>query len=165
MKKMNIHLCSDLKKYPRVKLVSLFGKPGGYYHDIINGNYDSPVKPDRIRKSVGAENTFREDLTTDKEMLAEIEHVVKSVAHRLERINRRGKTVTLKIKYHDFESKTRSKTVEHYIGSEQDVYAVAHELYFAPERPVKPVRLLGVSVSNLDIDPAGEGSSQLTLNF
>jgi DNA polymerase-4 len=165
MNKMNIHLCSDLKKFSRVKLINLFGKPGGYYFDIVHGDYDSRVKPDRIRKSVGAENTFREDLTTDEEMLGEIEHIVKSVAKRLERVNSRGKTVTLKIKYHDFESKTRSKTVEHYIGTEGEVYAVAYELFYAPERPVKPVRLLGVSVSNLNIDPAREGSPQLTLNF
>lgn len=165
MKKMNINLCSDLKKFSRVKLVNLFGKTGGYYFDIVHGDYESRVKPDRTRKSVGAENTFREDLTTDEEMLAEIEHITKSVAKRLDRVNRRGKTITLKIKYHDFESRTRSKTVEHFIGSEEEVLAVAKELYYTPERPPKPVRLLGVSVSNLNIDPDEKKSSQLTLKF
>lgn len=165
MKKMNIYLCSDLKKITRVKLVALFGKPGGYYFDVVNGNYNSEVKPDRTRKSVGAENTFRDDLTKDEEMLDEIERIVKSVVRSLARVDRKGKTVTLKIKYHDFENKTRSKTVEHYIESKEDIFAVARELYYSPERPVKPVRLLGVSISNLNIDPGEKRSSQLTLNF
>lgn len=165
MKKMNIHLCSDLKKFTRVKLVTLFGKPGGYYFDIVHGNYDSEVKPDRTRKSVGAENTFRDDLTTDEEMLGEIERIVKSVVRRLDRINRKGKTVTLKIKYHDFEIKTRSKTVGHFISSKEDILTVARDLYYTPEHPDKPVRLLGVSVSNLNIDPEEKRSSQLTLKF
>ncbi len=165
MKKMNIHLCSDLKKFTRVKLVNLFGKPGGYYHDIVHGNYKSAVKPDRVRKSVGAENTFREDLTTDEEMLGEIDTIIKSVAERLGRVKKKGKTVTLKIKYNDFETRTRSRTVEHYIGSEDEISAVAHELYYNPERPVKPVRLLGISMSHLNVEPYEGGSSQLTLNF
>jgi DNA polymerase-4 len=165
MRKMNIHLCGDLKKFTRVKLVSLFGKPGGYYSDIVHGNYESPVKPDRVRKSVGAENTFREDLTADEEMLAEIDRIITSVANRLNRVKRKGRTITLKIKYHDFETKTRSRTVENYIASEDEISSVAHELYYKPERPVKPVRLLGVSVSHLNTDPDGKGSSQLTLNF
>lgn len=165
MKEMGINTCNDLKKYSRVQLVQIFGKTGGYYYDIIHCEYDNPVTPHRIRKSVGSEITFSEDLTDESKMLSEIEKLTQSVVDWLVKKNIKGKTITLKIKYHDFVSRTRSRTIQHHTNSFADIYSTVKDLFNNPHIPEKPVRLLGVSVSNLDIVDEMEEAGQMTLKL
>lgn len=165
MKEMGINTCTDLKKYTRVQLVQMFGKTGGYYYDIVHCEYDNPVSPNRIRKSVSSENTFAEDLTIKDDMLKEIESLTRSVADWLVKRNVKGKTVTLKIKYFDFVQRTRSKTVPHFTNSFDEIHEIAKDLFYHPNVPEKPVRLLGVGVSNLDIVENPEGEDQIRMQL
>ncbi len=168
MKKLNIHCGKDLKGKSELFLAKHFGKTGRYYYKIVRGIDDRPVKPDRIRKSVGAENTFRNDLTTESEMLEALDKIILRVAERLKIAQTSGKTVTLKIKYHDFQITTRSKTLDSFISSSKDITDTIKVLLRHPQLPSEPVRLLGVSLSNLYQENAlnyPQMGIQLTIDF
>ncbi|MFC2084921.1 DNA polymerase IV [Bacteroidota bacterium] len=162
MHKMNIKSGGDLKKYTKIDLVKLYGKIGLYYYDIINCKYHSPVKSNRTRKSVGAENTFSDDLIKEDEMLDQLKKISISVANRLKRTNKKGKTVTLKIRSSDFVTRTRSKTINQPITTANEIFYITKELFFYPEKPQKPIRLFGISISHLE---SLEEPLQLTLSF
>lgn len=149
MKRLGIHNGKDLKAREEAFLAQHFGKVGRHFYRIVRGLDDRPVKPNRIRKSVGAENTFRDDLQTEEEMLKALHNIIQRVSERIQRVSTAGKTVTLKIKYHDFQITTRSKTLDHYIDSPDEILSIIKHLLYKPEFPVAPVRLLGVSLSNL----------------
>ncbi|HEX7069666.1 MAG TPA: DNA polymerase IV, partial [Rhodothermales bacterium] len=127
------------------------------------GDDQRTVEPDRERKSVGAERTFMEDISDPAQMLDRVRDIAIHVAERLRRVESAGRTVTLKIKYHDFEISSRSRTVGHFVSSESELCAIAGQLLETPEPPPRPVRLLGVSVSNL-VGPDTPGL-QLPLPF
>ena len=165
MQKLNIITGGDLKKYSRFELVRLFGKSGGYYYDILRNEHESEVKPNRIRKSIGAENTFDKDIEDTSEMLRELKNSADKVYSYMEKKDVSGKTVTIKIKYHDFVQRTRSKTLNDFIKEKQELYSTVEELLWLPAKPEKPVRLLGVSISNLNITETIEDSPQLTMIF
>jgi len=165
MKNMNIKTGHDLRKFERVDLVRLFGKTGAYYYQIVRNEYDSPVVPDRIRKSISSENTFTEDLIDENEMLKELKQISKGLFKSCERLNTNGKTITLKIKYHDFEQRTRSKTIDHFLNSEEELFKIVEELFWIPEKPYKAVRLFGVGLSNLNTEEKQTETSQLILEF
>lgn len=167
-KKMNtwgVFTGADLKKRTEIELAKKFGKAGRYYYRIARAIDDREVKPDRERKSVSAEDTFFEDLTTPDEMKAELEKICKIVAERLVKAETAGKTVTLKIKYHDFLIRTRSKTVSYYVDNQEQLETLILELLYRPAFPEKPVRLLGVGVSNLQHEEGEEGGRQLEFDF
>lgn len=149
MKGLGIHNGRDLKAVEETILAKHFGKVGRHFYQIVRGLDNRPVKPDRIRKSVGAENTFNDDLKTEQEMLLALDKIVHRVAERMHKVSTSGKTITLKIKYHDFQITTRSKTLEHFIDSPEDIFSVIKYLLHKPEFPQAPVRLLGVSLSSL----------------
>ena len=165
MESMNILTGKDLRNFERVELVRLFGKPGSYYYKIVRNEYDSPVVPDRIRKSISSENTFAIDLTDETEMLSVLQKISDGLFKSLERLNTNGKTITLKIKYHDFEQRTRSKTINHFVQSKEELFEIVEELFWLPEKPYKPVRLFGVGLSNLNAEEKVKTSSQLSLKF
>ncbi len=149
MKKLGIFAGKDLKGRSELELAKLFGKAGRHYYRMVRAIDDRPVKPDRIRKSVGAENTFSTDLTEPGEMVEKLEKITQRVCDRMQAIPTSGKTITLKIKYHDFVITTRSKTLNTFITEYDDISKVVLSLLDDPFFPGKPVRLLGVSVSNL----------------
>jgi len=165
MKKLKINTGYDLKQKNRVELVRLFGKSGGYYYDIVNNIHESKVKPNRKRKSIGAERTFSEDISDVSEMLDRLKLSADIVYDYMEKKEITGKTITVKIKYHDFVQQTRSKTLEGLVKNKQELYNTVEELLWLPAKPEKPVRLLGVSVSNLNIAEEEGESIQLTLKF
>lgn len=164
MKSMKIFTGKDLKKKSRVELVHLFGKPGGYYYDILRNEHAGEVKPNRVRKSVGSEETFSEDLVNVSAMLTELKNNADSVWNYLSVKNITGKTVTIKIKYFDFVQTTRCKTLPAFMKDKQELYVTIEELLLQ-NKPEKPVRLLGVSVSHLNIPAEENDNSQLTLKF
>jgi DNA polymerase-4 len=138
-----------------------FGKAGAYYYWISRGVDDRPVRADRIRKSVGAENTFSNDLTDFDVMVAELQPLVDKVWRHCEGASKRGRTVTLKMKFFDFEIITRSRSVAIPVSNRDDLERVVVGLLQAEMPLRKPVRLLGVSLSSLQT--AAEAPPQLDL--
>ncbi|HMX51889.1 MAG TPA: DNA polymerase IV, partial [Cyclobacteriaceae bacterium] len=148
MKKMGLHTGADLKKLSEAEMTRHFGKPGKFYYKIVRGIDDREVKPDREIKSVGAEDTFRYDLTTLDEMYKELDAIADVVYTRLKRYNIKGRTVTLKIKYHDFKLSTRSQSFTEPVGDFETILETSKALLAASIGEDSKVRLLGISLSN-----------------
>ncbi|MCH2033764.1 MAG: DNA polymerase IV [Tenacibaculum sp.] len=155
---------ADLKKRSLEDLVSLFGKSGTHYYNIVRGIHNSEVKPDRVRKSIAAERTFNENLSSEIFMLKKLEFIAEELERRMTRSQTKGKTVTLKIKYSDFTQQTRSKTVERYLQKKEDFYPLIKDLLMQ-ERLKNSVRLLGISLSNLDTEKKDPVWIQLRFEF
>lgn len=154
MKETGIHNGADLKRFGLEELVELFGsKSGNWYYQVVRGIDDRAVHPDRIRKSIGSEETFEYDLAEIDEMKQHLAEIAADVMRRCNKSGSKGRTVTLKIKYKDFTLNTRSRTVDHFVGESTELYTIACDLLEFPEGPAREVRLLGISVSNLDTDP------------
>jgi DNA polymerase-4 len=154
-KALGVMTGADLKEMPRDRLVRLFGKSGHWYYRIARGEDRRPVSPDRERKTLSAERTFREDILSIEEMQSRIIEIVGEVTRRMKKGGFEGRTVTVKIKYHDFAISTRSRTLPAAISSMEDLECVAIEL-LKEAYPVRPVRLLGVGVGRLQqIDREG----------
>jgi DNA polymerase-4 len=164
MHDLDIHTGADLQRYTRPELVRNFGKSGAYYFNICRGIDHRPVKADRITKSVSAENTFSEDLTELEHMLASIASISESVSQRLKKSGLKGKTVTVKVKDHEFNLSTRSRTVDEFLDSYEDIYSLASQL-LSENPPDEPIRLLGVGVSNLNVRESKSIKGQFTLEF
>lgn len=164
MRRMGIRTGADLKLRSEMELIQHFGKLGRHYHLISRGVDRREVKPNRPTKSIGSENTFAQDEENEEKMLEFLSPLVESVAKRLQKLDATARTITLKIKYHDFTLTTRSKTLSDYISMSSEIFTVIKRLLHHPEFPPKPVRLLGVYVSNIVINP-DETIQQLTLDF
>ena len=148
MKGMNIHTGADLKKLSEKELIQYFGKAGKFYYGIVRGIDERPVEPNQETKSIGAEDTFPEDLTTIEEMNKELEKIALLVHQRLLKHRLKARTVTLKIKYYDFKIITRSKSFPEPVDDLQLMIDTAKELMAATEPDDVRIRLLGISVSN-----------------
>jgi len=145
-----IHTCSELREASLEFLIRNFGKAGKFYFSISRGIDEREVDPDRIRKSVGAELTFSKDLTTSFQIIAELYNIEKLCWERLVKHGKRGRTVTLKVKYDDFSQLTRSRTVEHSLENFKDLHTEVTRLREEVDFHRKKIRLMGVTVSNLD---------------
>lgn len=148
MKKMNIHKGLDLKKFSEDELVKHFGKVGHFYYKIVRGIDNRMVQPDRETKSVGAEDTFRYDLTKIEEMTEELEKIAKLVQGRLQKYQLQGRTITLKIKYHDFKQITRNQSFAVPVSDFETILSTAIQLLLKTAPETKKIRLLGISLSN-----------------
>jgi DNA polymerase-4 len=124
-----------------------FGKAGSYYYWISRGIDNRKVRPNRIRKSVGAENTFSSDLTELQAMASELEPLIDKVWQHCEGKGTRARTITLKVKFADFELITRSRTLASAIRSRDEIMNISVDLLKMLFPMHKAVRLLGVSVS------------------
>ena len=151
MYQLGIFTGSDLKTKPIEFLKEKFGKSGSYYYNVVRGIHTSEVKPHRIPKSVGAERTFNENLSSEIFMLERLEHIAEELERRLKKATIAGKTITLKIKYSDFTLNTRSKTIPYFIADKTLILETAKELLYQEELQ-NSVRLLGISLSNLNTD-------------
>ena len=141
----------DLKSKSLEYLGQNFGKSGSYYYYVVRGVHTSEVKPNRIRKSLAAERTFSKNLSSEIFMLEKLEHIAEEVSKRLNKSEVSGKTVTLKIKYSDFTLQTRSKTLPYYISEKAIILETTKDLLYQ-EKLNNSVRLLGISLSNLNTD-------------
>lgn len=141
----------DLKTKSLEYLSENFGKSGNYYYYIVRGIHNSEVKPNRIRKSLAAERTFSENLSSEIFMLEKLEHIAEEVSKRLAKSKVSGKTVTLKIKYSDFTLQTRSKTLPYFVSDKDIILETAKDLLYQ-EKMSNSVRLLGISLSNLNTE-------------
>ncbi|WP_423827821.1 DNA polymerase IV [Sinorhizobium meliloti] len=150
MKRLGIETGADLKSRDLAFLQHHFGKSGPYFYWIARGIDEREVKPDRIRKSIGAEDTFREDVHDLDAARARLKPLIDKVWHYCETSGIRGKTVTLKVKWADFTQITRSKTIVAPIASAAEMGEIV-ELLLSPIFPAaKGIRLLGVTLSSLD---------------
>jgi len=123
---------------------------GQFYYLIARAEDNRAVEPNRIRKSIGAETSFTKDLSDPKVMLLELQTIAQTVQHRLESYQVLGRTITLKVKFADYQQITRSRTVITAVGEARTISPVAKELLAAISLEGRSVRLLGISLSNLD---------------
>ncbi len=151
MYKLGIFTGKDLKTKSIEFLEEKFGKSGSYYYHVVRGVHNSTVKPHRIPKSVGAERTFSENLSSEIFMLERLDHIASELERRLKKSEIAGKTITLKIKYSDFTLNTRSKTLPYYIADKALILETAKELLYQEELQ-NSVRLLGISLANLNTE-------------
>ena len=156
MSRLGIHTGADLKTQPLARLQEQFGKAGSYYFSISRGIDDRPVRPNRIRKSVGAENTFERDLLKFEEMSAELQPLIDKVWGYCEQSGVRGRTVTLKVKFQDFEQITRSRSFSAWVDGRAAVETASLELLSSLSPMAKGVRLLGVTLSSLNTQEEAE---------
>ncbi|WP_316186503.1 DNA polymerase IV [Bradyrhizobium sp. SZCCHNRI2014] len=140
-----------------------FGKSGAYYYWISRGVDERPVRANRIRKSVGAENTFSSDLTETEAMMAELEPLIDKIWRHCESVGTRGRTVTLKVKFSDFEIITRSRSVSSAVANRGGLAELAIGLLQDNMPFPRPVRLLGVSLSSLQVGNDAEPQLDLEL--
>ncbi|CAM1334424.1 DNA polymerase IV [Tenacibaculum aestuariivivum] len=150
MHNLGIFTGSDLKNKTAKELTLLFGKSGLHYYNIVRGIHNAKVKPNRIRKSIAAETTFNENLASEIFMLKHLDKISNELEQRMKKVNVKGKTITLKIKYSDFTQQTRSKTINYYIDKKEIFYPIIKELLYQ-ESLKNSVRLLGISFSNLNL--------------
>jgi DNA polymerase-4 len=156
MHKLGIHKGSDLKKWDLVALVRNFGKAGVFFYDIARGKDDRNVEPDQERKSVGTEITYEKDLTTRFEIIAELYKLEKELMERLSRSGTSGRTITVKVKFADFRQLTRSKTLQHYIRDFETLHNEVSSIRKSLKLEAVRIRLLGVTVSNLETEDCGD---------
>jgi DNA polymerase IV len=164
MRKMNIRTGADLKKLEELELVRRFGKVGRYYYKVCRGEDDNPVNPNRIRKSIGAEETFSDDLDNVEDMKKQLTIIAERVFKYISRKEIYGRTLTLKVKNPDFQTFTRSKTYGHDIKNLDEILRGGFELLESNAKHFEKVRLLGLSISNLSNDQFLDGL-QLEFDF
>ena len=149
MYRLGIYTGSDLKTKSLEFLTEHFGKSGPYYYNIVRGIHNSKVSPKRTRKSLAAERTFGENISSELFMLERLAQIAQEVERRLKKNKVAGRTITLKIKYSDFTLQTRSKTTPFYISSQELIMEHITELLYQ-EKMKNSVRLLGISLSGLN---------------
>jgi DNA polymerase-4 len=164
MRKYGIETGLDLKSKSLTFLQEHFGKSGPYFYWIARGVDEREVDPDRIRKSIGAEDTFREDIHDLETARAGLQPLIDKVWRYCEANSIRGKTVTLKVKWDDFTQMTRSKTAAAPAASAIEIAEIV-ELLLSPIFPIpRGIRLLGVTLSSLDaVDEGSEPQLALAL--
>jgi DNA polymerase-4 len=164
MNRLGITNGMDLREWSEIDLVKQFGKVGRHYYRIVRGIDRRKVKPDRIRKSIGKERTFSEDVDD----LNWIHNFLKELAGKISEVMKSkqaaGKTVTLKVRYGDFETVTRSTSFSHYLDQANDIAQTALQLLEETQVGNRKVRLLGITMSNLNLNERGH-FKQLEIPF
>ncbi|MBI4724803.1 MAG: DNA polymerase IV, partial [Rhodomicrobium sp.] len=152
MNRLGIHTGRDLRECELPLLIKTFGKAGRFYYWIARGVDERAVRADRIRKSIGAETTFLQDLTSFEAMSEVLAELAAKVWRHCDTANIRGRTITLKVKYSDFQIITRSRTLPDAATCEAELSRISIDLLARLMPPRKGVRLLGVTLSNLDAE-------------
>ena len=160
MYELGIYTGKDLKSKTESYLANHFGKTGSYYYQLVRGIQNSEVKPNRIRKSLAAERTFSENITSEIYMYERLKKIADELQKRLTYNNIAGKTITLKIKYSDFSVQTRSETVPYYIKDAQLILQIAKKLLYQ-QKLRDSVRLLGISLSNLNVNAISDDRNKI----
>jgi DNA polymerase IV len=163
MERLGIRTGRDLREQSRPFLQERFGKAGPYYYWIARGIDERPVQANRIRKSVGAENTFSTDLFEFEDMRQALQPILDKVWRHCETNGIGGRTVTLKVKFADFQQITRSQSVVSAVVARQDLERISLELLTHLLPVKKGVRLLGVSLSSLIAGSLSDSDAQFRL--
>lgn len=149
MASMGIHTGADLRDRDMDFMIANFGKSAEYLYHAARGIDRRSVKPNRVRKSVGRERTYSEDLSEDKELLQALDSIIDSVWQRIEENEAKGRTVTLKVKFADFRQITRSRSCDEIIKNKDQFGAISRELLSEMLPPPLGIRLLGLTLSGL----------------
>lgn len=148
MHQLGIHTGAELRECPLSFLIRHFGRVGSVYHNFAQGVDNRPVEPEWIRKSVGCEHTFDNDLTHEEEAVSSLNDLIPRLMERIRRAGfSGGRTVTLKVKFHDFTIKNRSFTHSAEVKEEHEISDIALRLLRELDWEEKTIRLLGISVS------------------
>ncbi len=150
MERLGLRTGADLRRQSLAFLQHHFGKSGPWYYAIARGEDDRPVNPDRTRKSSGSETTFASDLTEPEAIEAGVAAMADEVWTWCETAGRRGRTVTVKVKWADFQQSTRSRSLSEPVASREALRDVSRLLVRSLYPPARGVRLVGVSLSNLE---------------
>lgn len=148
MKRKGIHYGRDLILFSEAELIRSFGKSGSFFYNMVRGNDDRPVRPNRVAKSIGVEDTFERDLVELADMKIKLEMLCSKLSKRLLSKSLSGRTLTLKVKFADFTLLTRSYTGSDFLSSYEDLKEGAETLLDKIDLVDRKVRLLGVTVSN-----------------
>jgi DNA polymerase-4 len=146
---MEVRTVADLRAVPLETLSTRFGKHGRVLFEFSRGIDDRPVETHSERKSLGTENTYAVDLTELAPMEDEVGRMAGEVAEALAQSGLAGCTVTLKVRYSDFTTLTRSRTFAVPVYDRAVIAEAARDLLRRTEAASRPVRLLGVTASNL----------------
>ena len=139
---------ADLKGWAREDLVRHFGKAGGWYFQLVRGEDHRAVNPNRTRKSSGSETTFDEDITDPARIEAGVLAMADDVWRWCEKTGARARTVTVKIKWADFQQATRSRSLPAPVNSRAQLHEASLELIRSVLPAAKGIRLVGVTLSN-----------------
>ena len=153
MAALGIHTGGDLRGYPLAFLIARFGKAGAFYYAAARGEDTRPVVAERRRKSLGAETTFARDLTVWDELVSALAPLLAKLWSTYEREGLSGRTVTVKVKYADFQQITRSRTMAGAIISPAMIERISFDLLRPLFPPRRGIRLLGVALCHLDAAP------------
>ncbi|ABA90364.1 DNA polymerase IV [Syntrophotalea carbinolica DSM 2380] len=157
LQKMGLRTVADLRHMDRADMERCFGQAGERLIQLAHGEDERPVEPQRSLKSIGHEDTFDQDIFERETMHVALLDLVERVAARLRKHGLIGTTLTLKVKYADFSTVTRSRSVADGICHARDMLHLAKQLLEKTEAGKKPVRLLGVSLANLMDADSGQG--------
>jgi DNA polymerase-4 len=157
--------CGDLQKASQERLTELFGKRGAYFYRMARGEDDRRVEPERLRKSVGIEDTFAEDHAEPDWLRNKLRELAQRLETRLRGSGLKGRTLTLKLRFADFRTLTRSRTVDAFTDEAKVCLPLAEQMLAASAPPGQPLRLLGLSVSHLDNEPVEEPEPAPQLAF
>ena len=164
MHKLNINTGFDLKQKDLNFLSKHFGKQGKYFYNIARTIDNREVNPDRVRKSIGAEKTFAYDILNIDNIFDRTEQIAETLIERCNKAETYGKTLTLKVKYSDFKQITRSKTLSSKITEIDILIKTAEELFEQVNFTYNSIRLIGLSITNLD-NNINEEAFQLSFDF
>jgi DNA polymerase-4 len=166
MIKLGINSGKDLGQKDMSFMVKNFGSAGSFFYNLARGIDERPVEPDWERKSLGKEITFSKDLDDIQEILSHLAQLSCELEAYLKKDKISAKTITLKIKYHDFKSITRSITLSKYMNTAKEIMKEISGLLMKTETGKIKIRLAGISMSNFDKDNMKtEKNGQLDLPF
>lgn len=163
MHKMSIFKGRDLKKLSPEALTKYFGKSGEYYYNVVRGIDERPVISYRERKSIGAERTYRIDLFDIDVVKEKLEEVIDIMWKRCKAKEKKGKTVTLKLRYSDFTTITRSRTQTEYLTKDH-IKTILMDLLPIEDIKEQGIRLLGATMSHFETEDK-HFPIQLRINF
>ena len=161
MKAMGLHTGADLKQLSEAEMIRHFGKTGKFYYQIVRGIDNRAVQPHRETKSVSVEDTYQDDLTAKEDMLRELDILSGRLGKRLQRYDLKGRTVTVKFKFHDFTLMTRSLSLPEGINDQESILNAVTVILEKAMLEGRRVRLLGVGLSNFDQQHADEQQLKL----
>ena len=144
---MGIYTGADLLDVSEVTLIDRFGRLGFDLYRKARGIHNSPVKSDRIRKSIGKEKTYGKILQDEEDIKKELTLLSEKVAHNLSKQDKAGKIIILKIRYTDFSTLTRRKSLSQATQDASQISQTALQLYDELAEKEKGIRLLGITVT------------------
>jgi DNA polymerase-4 len=165
MQAHGIHTGADLKKYSKLELAQRYGKSGIFYYDIVRGIDDRPVKAMRKRKSLAVERTLSENVSGLENLIPIMDMICDKFIERLDKAENHGRTITMKIKHADFSNFTRGTTRDYFIKDPKEIRAIAYLLLEDNIESMGPVRLMGLSASNLEKEQEDKKGGQLEIDF